>query len=442
VPEDDGAVEFDFDNLNLMASASGDGEEGSGAGSLADALNFAVIDEDLARFAQDEVIREALSRGVDLRLYSRTVDAELRHMEMLSIGDYVAQADAVAALFEQISHCEGVLGAMQGMLSSFQDNLGGISAEIRSLQEQSLSLSVQMNNRRALGRKLEVFLSKVSVPEALILRIVEGAVDEAWMRDLGALAEKLHYVQRGMAGGFAAPAAAAAPQASAGAGSPSSSDAGAAAAAAAAAETLSDLSVNPFSTPVGRESLPQVEKLRVTAVGKLRGFLSKALGELTRPQSNMAKTQEYMLLRYAPGMTFLSEFGGEAGREVRGMYCEAVGRQYADIFKRYHDDLVKGAGAPGPLKADTLAEYNAQARLAAAVSVSWQAALAAQWGWWWCVGGWWWGGKRYSCGATAAISVVRAVGAGLEQRTHTQCTDRPPVRRWLPWAAHACWSVA
>ena len=78
-----------------------------------------------------------------------------------------------------------------------------VSSEIRALQEQSLSLSVRMANRKALDAKLTTFLHKVSVPEALITRVVEGAIDESWMRDLDALAEKLTYAQSGGAGGGA-----------------------------------------------------------------------------------------------------------------------------------------------------------------------------------------------------------------------------------------------
>jgi hypothetical protein len=244
------------------------------------------------------------------------------------------------------------------MLATFQDNLGGISSEIRSLQEQSLSLSVQVANRKALDRKLAAFLSKVSVPEALITRVVEGAIDEAWMRELDALAEKLAYAQRGAAGG-GEPAAAAA--------GGDSAD----------ADGIADLTVNPFTTPVGRESMPQVEKLRAAACARLRGFLAKVMGELTMPKQNMAVLQQHVLLKYAPGMTFLNAYGGETGREVRGLYCDAVGRYYADIFKKYLDELRAGALAPGAAKGDTLVEYNAQARLAAAVAVSAPLPLAA-----------------------------------------------------------------
>lgn len=82
----EGDLDFDFADLNMTAGASaangrgvGDGEDGG--------LDFAAIDADLERFEKDDMVREALQRGVDLRLYSKQVDHELRQLEMLSIAD-------------------------------------------------------------------------------------------------------------------------------------------------------------------------------------------------------------------------------------------------------------------------------------------------------------------------------------------------------------------
>jgi hypothetical protein len=49
----------------------------------------------------------------------------------------------------QIKECDDILVAMEGMLGRFQSDLGNISTEIRSLQEQSASMSVRLRNRRA-----------------------------------------------------------------------------------------------------------------------------------------------------------------------------------------------------------------------------------------------------------------------------------------------------
>jgi hypothetical protein len=340
---DDGEVTFDFDNLNLMeAMRTEGGAANSGDGLAMEDLNFAAIDDDLSNFAQDEVIREALSSGIDLRMYSRQVDSELRHMEMLSIEDYVNEADAIAELFEQINSCEGVLTDMQSMLDSFQQNLGGISEEIRSLQEQSLSLSIEMANRKSLSGKISTFLSKVSVPESLIMRIVDGNIDDAWLKDLHSLSEKISFCTSGASG----------------IGEPSSGG----------DFSLSDLTISPLYTPVGRESLPQLEKLKAAACAKLRSWFTRSIAELIKPKTNMSKQQEYILLKYAPAMAFLNEHGGDIGREIRSLYADQVGRYYNAIFKKYAEDLSKLLLAL-PRQQDNIVDYNPVARLSAALAV-------------------------------------------------------------------------
>ena len=350
--DDDGAVEFDFENLNLSAGAGGErGEE---------ALDFGAIDADLTNFAQDGVIREALSRGVDLRLYARTVDAELRSMEMLSIGDYVAEADAIAGLFEQIVGCESVLGDMQRMLGAFQANLGGISAEIRQLQEQSLSLSARMANRKSLNNVLRSFLAKVSVPELLIEAITEGTMDDAWFAThLRQLSEKLaftygHQQQQGGNG----PARSAPSTTPAGSTGPSDD---------AAADALHSLSVSPFATPAGKDALPNLEKLRAKAVARLREHLVRAIGELARPKQNMQKQQEYALMKSSPGMAFLTDHAPDVAREVRAVYIDTVGRAVADIFKRYSEELAR-ALLPAPASGETVVDVRGGSGASAAAA--------------------------------------------------------------------------
>jgi hypothetical protein len=54
--------ELELDSLNLMA------EE----------INFDQIDEDLATFQEDEMVQQALHRGVDLKKYGKELELELR----------------------------------------------------------------------------------------------------------------------------------------------------------------------------------------------------------------------------------------------------------------------------------------------------------------------------------------------------------------------------
>lgn len=43
-----------------------------------DDINFEEIDEDLANFQEDEMVQQALHRGVDLRKYGQELESDLR----------------------------------------------------------------------------------------------------------------------------------------------------------------------------------------------------------------------------------------------------------------------------------------------------------------------------------------------------------------------------
>lgn len=355
--EDDGMIALDFDGLNVaLAMRAGEAEAGHSrgsaavgafSGSAADALgvdasgnlDFSAIDEDLAKFSRDDAIKGALSRGVDLLKYTRSIDSELRESEVVSIADYVKEADGIAELFEQISECEEVLTAMSGMLGDFQASLGGISSEIRHLQSQSLELATQMGNRKMLAGKITSFLQRVAVPPALVDRILDAPVDEAWLtRDLHALGDKLEFTT-GRLHERAAATEAGAPH----------------------VDELADIALDFRKTPVGAEALPNLERLRVKASSRLREVLVKAFGELARMRTNIGKQQEHVLLKLAPGVAFLNAYSPEVAREVRSVYADMVGRLYADVFKKYVTDL-RALTLPLPPKSENIIDYHPNTR--------------------------------------------------------------------------------
>ena len=48
---------------------------------LAEEINFSEIDEDLLAFQEDEMVQQALHRGVDLKKYGRELEKELKQVE-------------------------------------------------------------------------------------------------------------------------------------------------------------------------------------------------------------------------------------------------------------------------------------------------------------------------------------------------------------------------
>ena len=80
----------------------------------------------------------------------------------------------------QIKSCDEILASMEDMLGRFQGDLGNISTEIRSLQEQSQSMSVKLRNRKVAEQKLGAFLDNLAIPSGLIEGIVQSDVDEGY----------------------------------------------------------------------------------------------------------------------------------------------------------------------------------------------------------------------------------------------------------------------
>ena len=98
------------------------------------------------------------------------VEDELDAAESASIKDYITESGNIAALHNQISSCDGILARMEGLLTAFQTDLGSISSEILSLQQQSVEM-----NLRFLSASLD-FYKEIIYPFMLAFYIFCGFV--------------------------------------------------------------------------------------------------------------------------------------------------------------------------------------------------------------------------------------------------------------------------
>jgi len=80
----------------------------------------------------------------------------------------INQEPHIKELHAQIQMCDEILGTMETLLTGFQEDLGSISAEIQTLQTQSLSMNIKLRNRKTLQAFLGNFLDEVTVPPNLI----------------------------------------------------------------------------------------------------------------------------------------------------------------------------------------------------------------------------------------------------------------------------------
>lgn len=117
---------------------------------------------------EDADIREILSTGTDLRQYAVEIERAFNEVENRSIDDYIAESQNIASLHNQIGDCDSILERMEDMLVNFQSVLSNISTEITTLQQKSVSMSVQLANRQSIRGQLSTFIEDMTVPEELI----------------------------------------------------------------------------------------------------------------------------------------------------------------------------------------------------------------------------------------------------------------------------------
>ncbi|OUC41436.1 hypothetical protein D917_03375, partial [Trichinella nativa] len=115
-----------------------------------------------------ELLSEILGMGIDLREYAKDVQKQLKSVEADAIQEFVQQAENIATLHNEIRNCDKILNQMESMLTAFQSDLGNISNEIQSLQEQSVKMSVKLKNRQAVRGELSQFIDEIVVPEVMI----------------------------------------------------------------------------------------------------------------------------------------------------------------------------------------------------------------------------------------------------------------------------------
>ena len=275
--------------------SAGDAAGSSSDGLLEAELLASLEDEVEVDLLDDKTVQEVLAKQVDLRKYAAEVESGLRSLEGASIKDYIAESESLAGLHTQIRDCDGVLDSLESMLRSFQGDLASISAQIKFLQDESLSMNVKLRNRKAAEEQLNGFVEKLIVSPELVTNICEAEVNESYLDFVLQLNEKVSFAK---------------------------TDAAAATAAAG-------------------DIAPELEKLRLKAVQKVKDFLLLKIGSLKVKKTNIQILQQNVLLKYARLYRFLVEHAPETAAEVKEVYTTTMSATYQRHIKGYLADCMR-----------------------------------------------------------------------------------------------------
>ncbi|XP_070491539.1 vacuolar protein sorting-associated protein 52 homolog [Chironomus tepperi] len=241
----------------------------------------------------DESLNEVLQSGKDLREYSKEIEKELKIISNKSIHGYIQQAENISKLHNQIGTCDNILQNMEDMLTNFQQVLNNISSEITILQKKSVNMSQQLTNRCIVKNQLYQFIEDMAIPEEMIKCIMENSVtDKDFLKHLNELNHKLSMVKE----------------------------------------------LN-FKESKSAEDVEMVlEKLKIKAMSKLRGYLLEQIYKLRIPMTNYQVHQNAML-KYKFFFEFILLNERHVAEEICCEYVDTMSKIYYSYFKSYSTRL-------------------------------------------------------------------------------------------------------
>jgi vacuolar protein sorting-associated protein 52 len=285
------------------------------------------LSADLAQFLSNPSLKAALADGsLDLTSYSSTVEQELHQLETQCIDVYRAKKEEIKTLRDELESCDAVLAALQEMLLGFQADLGGLSGDIRNLQDKSRSLGIQLRNRRHAEGGLRDFLNHIVIAPNLVHAICRGPVNDKFLQcvqDLNRIHVDVHdTIPRDWSCGMA-----------------------------------------PSRTVAGCEMQTHVHKLRLVAVSRIRDYFLAQMAMLRRPQTNVRMIQLHGLLKYAELQDFLEEASPEIASEIYKVYIESMSKTLYALFRTYQAQLLQlDATKAGATRQDVIAIDDAALR--------------------------------------------------------------------------------
>ncbi|XP_021837606.1 vacuolar protein sorting-associated protein 52 A isoform X1 [Spinacia oleracea] len=261
-----------------------------------DDVSLEGLQQELEECVNDDVVANILSKGIKLRDYTKTVEKNLREGELDSIQDYIKESDNLVSLHDQIRDCDTILSQMESLLSGFQAEIGSISSDIKVLQEKSMDMGLKLKNRKLAESKLAKFVEDIIVPPRMVDIIVDGEVNEEYMRTLEILSKKLKFV-------------------------------------------TADSTVK--TSMALKDVQPELERLRQKAVSKVFDFMVQKLYALRKPKTNIQILQQSVLLKYKYVIAFLKEHGKEVYTEARAAYLDTMNKVLSAHFRAYIQALEK-----------------------------------------------------------------------------------------------------
>ncbi|WPG97292.1 Hypothetical protein R9X50_00006600 [Acrodontium crateriforme] len=228
---------------------------------------------------------------------SKPTKETLANIDIPVIENFEQDKDKFEDLHKSILACDEILKSVEMYLTSFQADLAAVSSEIEHLQDRSTALNNKLNNRQAVEKVLGPEVEAFAVPPALVRKITEGPVDDAWIKALEELERRSKAIDTKFKNGKGIKAA--------------------------------------------EDVRPLIEDVSTKAVERIRDYVVAQIKALRSPNINAQVIQQNSFLRYKDVFAFLARHQTQLADEISQAYNNTMRWYYSSHFGRYKTALDK-----------------------------------------------------------------------------------------------------
>ncbi|KAI9705347.1 MAG: hypothetical protein M1820_005177 [Bogoriella megaspora] len=274
------------------------GEDGANKPEQRNKIDWKSSDERVADIDFDGLsLEEFAAKGKPARPPRPRTSSEAYVDSAHTIAEFTKERDKFEELHRSILACDDVLKSVETYLMSFQKDLGTVSAEIETLQSRSTTLNTKMENRKRVEKILGPAAEDISLSPTIVRKIMEGPIDEAWVKALDEVDKRSKAVETKTKDGSKFQAA-------------------------------TDLQ-------------PLLENLNRKAVERIRDFLVAQVKALRSPNMNAQIIQQQGLLKHKDIYPFLLRHHPQLAEDISQAYINTMRWYYLNNFTRYKTSLDK-----------------------------------------------------------------------------------------------------
>lgn len=233
-----------------------------------------------------------------------------------TVQQFEQERDKFQELHTSITGCDEVSKSVELYLNDFQNELGAVSAEIETLQSRSTQLNAMLENRRNVERLLGPAVEEISISPKAVRTIVEGPIDENWVRALNEIDSRTMNIEAK------------------------------AAASSNGYKAVED--VRPLLTDVKTKvSILRSSELyrsvltSIQAVQRIRDYLVSQIRAMRSPNINSQIIQQQRLVKFKDLYSYLSKVHPKLAGEISQAYINTMRWYYTSHFTRYLQALDK-----------------------------------------------------------------------------------------------------